>query len=421
MFISSVTYLLKDERNALPPFLRLFDHEPLRFEDFVSQDRSGREACLAGVEAADVYLLLLGPKYGDPFADSMLSPTAEEFRRARARGIQILVFNKTVDEPDDPAQKAFKDEVGHYVNGRFWKSFTDPLSLNQAVGEALKEVTPPGGPLRLRPLSAPPAVAWLSETGLRPAQVSAPVLEVHLLPVEGTGLIGATGLTAAAGGLARDSRSSGFVTDREPLDVGSDNQRAWAVRAPASSGGWRERTVEQFRGLIAEASGASAGFLSLPTDLAGALVDQPTLQRDIARLVALAAPHVAAANQVVPAVGLSDAERVGRVIRHKLDRATAEACAPGVGSPFESARSSRSIAISWSAGSVIWPLSWQPESSTTSDNYLRTSQSGQPHAASSRPPPWLLADSINDDQMSFARPSFRWIGQVPWRGGHPRP
>ena len=171
-------------------------------------------------------------------------------------------------------------------------------------------MTPPGGPLRLRPLSAPPAVAWLSETGLRPAQVSAPVLEVHLLPVEGTGLIGATGLTAAAGGLARDFRLSGFVTDREPLDVGSDNQRAWAVRAPASSGGWRERTVEQFWGLIAEASGASAAFLSLPTDLAGALVDQPTLQRDIARLVALAAPHVAAANQVVPAVGPSDAERV---------------------------------------------------------------------------------------------------------------
>lgn len=110
VFISSVTHFLKEERAALPPFLRLFDYDPLRFEDFEAQDRSSREACLAGVEAADVYLLLLGPRYGMPFQDTGLSPTAEEFRRARQRGIPILVFNKTVDEDDEPAQVDFKRE-----------------------------------------------------------------------------------------------------------------------------------------------------------------------------------------------------------------------------------------------------------------------------------------------------------------------
>lgn len=98
VFISSVTHLLKDERNALPPFLRLLDHQPLRFEDFVSRDCSSREACLAGVDAADVYVLLLGPKYGEPFADTGLAPTAEEFTLARNRGIPILVFNKITEE-----------------------------------------------------------------------------------------------------------------------------------------------------------------------------------------------------------------------------------------------------------------------------------------------------------------------------------
>jgi hypothetical protein len=48
------------------------------------------------------------------------------------------VFNKTVDEEDEPAQVDFKGEVGHYVNGRLWRSFTDAASCNQAVGEALK-------------------------------------------------------------------------------------------------------------------------------------------------------------------------------------------------------------------------------------------------------------------------------------------
>ena len=135
------------ERGALPPFLQLLDHEPLRFEDFEAQDRSSREACLAGFEAAEVYVLLLGPRCETPFSDSGLSPTAEEFRRARQRGIPILVFNKTTDEKGEPAQVDFNNEVGHYVNGRLWRSFADPTSCNQAVGEALKAPNAERGPI----------------------------------------------------------------------------------------------------------------------------------------------------------------------------------------------------------------------------------------------------------------------------------
>jgi len=44
VFIPSVTDPLNDERAALSPFLRLFDDEPLRLEDFEAKDRSSREA-----------------------------------------------------------------------------------------------------------------------------------------------------------------------------------------------------------------------------------------------------------------------------------------------------------------------------------------------------------------------------------------
>jgi hypothetical protein len=311
VFISSVTYRLKDERNALPPFLRLFDHEPLRFEDFVSQDRSGREACLAGVEAAEVYVLLLGPKYGDPFPDTGLSPTHEEFRRARSLAVPLLVFVKLTDEPDEPAQQEFKQEVGHYVNGRLWKSFTDPLSLNQVVGEALKALAPVGVPLRLAPLASAPDVAWLAESGLVPGHVSAPVLELHVLAVPPS-LVGAAALAARAEELARDCRASGFVSDRESLEGGSDNQRAWALRpADASRGGFGGGpSVEQFRGLIADRCGSACAFLALPTDSMGALVDRQSLQRGIARLMSLAVAHAAESPEVAFAVGLSHADRV---------------------------------------------------------------------------------------------------------------
>jgi len=310
VFISSVTHVLKDERNALPPFLRLFDYEPLRFEDFVSQDRSGREACLAGVGAADAYLLLLGPRYGDPFPDTGLAPTAEEFRLARKRGIPILVFNKTVDEPVEPQQQAFKDEVGHYVNGRLWKSFADPLSLNQAVGEALKALPKPGGPMELHPIEEQRTVPWLHATEFSPDLVSAPVLELHLLPIGRQGLAGAGALAETARALARDARLSGFVSDAEPLTVGSDNARAWAVRPPESSGDWHRKTVEAFRGLVATSAGEAAGFVSLTTDFLGALVNQTSLQQDLAQLIGLVLPNVFPGTDLAPAVAMSAAERV---------------------------------------------------------------------------------------------------------------
>lgn len=310
VFISSVTYMLKDERNALPPFLRLFDHEPLRFEDFTAQDRSAREACLAGVEAADVYVLLLGPTYGEPFPDTSLAPTHEEFRLARNRGIPILVFRKAVDVEPEARQSAFLDEVGHYVNGRFWRSFADPLALNQAVGEALKELGTSVGPLVLRRVEGHLDVPWMTRTGLVPEHPLSPVLELHLIPIGGR-FVAATALAARAAALARDARTSGFVAEADPLSTGSDNSRAWAIRPPETSGGgWRSPNLDALRGLVATATGGAAAFMPLATDIFGALVNRASLQHDLAQLLALAAPHVEVGGDVALAVALAHSESV---------------------------------------------------------------------------------------------------------------
>lgn len=316
IFISSVTYLLKEERHALPPFLGLFDHEGLRFEDFTSQAASGREACLSGVAAADVYVLLLGPRYGDPLPDSQLAPTAEEFKAARNHGIPILVFTKNTEEPDEPAQARFKAEVGHYVNGRFWKSFTDPLSLNQAVGEALKGVHPPGGPIRLLPVDQVPPVPWRTEqAGLRPRAVTAPVLELHLLATSATEIISAGALAARRTALARDVRSTGFVAENEPLEVASDNTSAWAVRPHETTRRQTSSPVgstdEAWRGAAITADGTASGWVSLPTDMFGAVLDQPTAHQNVAALIGLLRPHtIQAAASVAVAARLAPAGQV---------------------------------------------------------------------------------------------------------------
>jgi nucleoside 2-deoxyribosyltransferase len=315
VFISSVRYMLKDERDNLPPLLHVLDHEPLRFEDFTSQDASSRAACLAGVNAADVYVLLLGPKYGDPFPDTGLSPTAEEFVVARNRGIPILVFAKDTDHPDEPAQADFKAQVGHYVNGRFWKSFNDPLSLNLAVVKALKTVHLPGGPLRLLPVGQPPLVPWRTEqTGLRPREVDAPVLELHLLPNALVAPVGAAALATAAKALARDLRATGFVPDDQPLQAGSDNTSAWAFRPPETTRHRTNspvgRTEEAWRGAAVTTDGAATGWLSLPRDMFGSLLDQPTLHRHVAALLGLLRPHVGQDAAVALAARLAPAEQV---------------------------------------------------------------------------------------------------------------
>jgi hypothetical protein len=330
VFISSVTYLLKGERGALPPFLKLFDHEPLRFEDFEAQDRSSREACLAGVEAAEVYVLLLGPRYGTPFPDSGLSPTAEEFRRARQRGIPILVFNKTTDEKAEPAQVEFKNEVGHYVNGRLWRSFTDPASCNQAVGEALKALDAERGPIPRTTPQEPVTVPWLSEIELSaatipasgfvggrnravPASVSAPVFEFHVLGVGVTNAPSLRQIEERARSLARDMRAIGFVSEGDQLVVGAADGFGWAVRPPAtsSSGLFPEQlTVEQFRGALIHPAGVCA-FRSLDTDIIGALVDQKSLQTDLASLFVVVSAQLPEAESVAMAASLSRADRVG--------------------------------------------------------------------------------------------------------------
>lgn len=89
VFISSVRRGLEDERDYLPGLLKASGHEPRRFEDFSAQSVPSRDACLAGVEAADVYLLLLGQHYGDPLQDTGKAPTEEEFTVAKHRALAL--------------------------------------------------------------------------------------------------------------------------------------------------------------------------------------------------------------------------------------------------------------------------------------------------------------------------------------------
>ncbi|WP_435122582.1 DUF4062 domain-containing protein [Micromonospora tulbaghiae] len=313
VFISSVTYSLGDERRSLARILSVVPpYEPLRFEDFVSQDRSSRDACLAGVEACDVYVLLLGPRYGQPLADSGIAPTEEEFTLAQRLGKPILVFTKSVNEPDEPRQLEFKRRVEHYVNGRFRKSFTDPESLNVAVLAALTQLTVDAAQLVWENLAEPAPIRWRWDIQeLVDPRLYAPVLDVHLVPTAAPPMR-ALRLQALPSELARRARDTGFFQERDQVAVGNNGYAAWAwVSDQPGAGGLTERLEHEYRGVAVFVSGQVVAFRALPTDFAGALVDHSELQRRSSDLLAAGALHLPeGAGHVAVAATLAPLDRV---------------------------------------------------------------------------------------------------------------
>jgi hypothetical protein len=316
VFISSVTYALKAERDALAAQLKVVPpYQPLRFEDFTAQGRSSREACLAGVEACDVYVLLLGPRYGDVLADTGKAPTEEEFEHARRLGKEILVFVKDIDEEDEPRQAEFKTRVQSYVNGYFRGSFVDPLSLNLAVTAALAGVTLGPAPIEWSTLPEPAGLVWRWDVpAVRDSRVSGPVLDVHLLPV-GAQPLRATQLQGLPGALTRSARDAGFFAETDAVQAANDSAMAWAWVPNQSGGGvgsfLTDRHEPTHRGFVAHRSGQLSVFEELPTDFMGALVNREDLQRRLSRLVVLAAGAMPSdTTAVAPAASLAPLDRV---------------------------------------------------------------------------------------------------------------
>ena len=84
VFISSVVGGLEPFRDAAAEVAALLRHEVKRSEDFGASTEAPQQACLAGVRWADVVVLLLGVRYGDP-QPSGISATHEEYREGKSR------------------------------------------------------------------------------------------------------------------------------------------------------------------------------------------------------------------------------------------------------------------------------------------------------------------------------------------------
>jgi hypothetical protein len=148
LFISS-TSDLRAEREALAAAEELRRaYKLFLYEDFGSgSDQAGNtspEAILREtLSKCDVFICLLGPRYGSPYRPpaDMRSIVEWEFETAQSRpGIEIMPFRKVVPEDEvEPRQRDFIKRISAFgMGGRWFEKFDSPQTLTHLVRKSLE-------------------------------------------------------------------------------------------------------------------------------------------------------------------------------------------------------------------------------------------------------------------------------------------
>ncbi len=124
IYLSATYQDLKPCRDAVYRILRMLRHDLISMEDYVATDAYPLRKCLSDVASCDIYVGLLGWRYGYiPDRDNSKgnSITELEYRQAGDSGLPRLMF---LAEDTAPWPDEFKDtETGEGDNGRLIREF----------------------------------------------------------------------------------------------------------------------------------------------------------------------------------------------------------------------------------------------------------------------------------------------------------
>ena len=308
VMISSVRKGLEAERDALPGLILALGHQPVRFEDFGAAPRPSREVCLRAVLESDVYLLLLGPHYGQVFPETGQSATHDEFVAAQAKGIPRIVLKKT-GVVFDAEQQAFAKLLRDYGSGISYDTFAGAADIQAKVVRALRQVQDQPDPLAFTPLPAPVSVEWRRDwpTSATGTGLSA-CLEVHIVPVPSRRL-SAREMNESGDHLLTALRASGAVPAEAGLESIRESSGAAVIRLLETRRRFDEVDKGTLRGVRLAPSSQVSLWYTLPRGrMPPAVLDPDDLAARIAealrlagRLRVLNAPHVAIAAGIDPA------------------------------------------------------------------------------------------------------------------------
>ena len=134
-FISSVMTELPEERAAAAAGVRSLGVRSVLFEEFGGRDADPLDAYLGEVETSQIYVGILGQRYGRPLP-TRFSATHTEFQHAEQQGLRMAVWALDTQQREGP-QQSFLDEVRafHVV-----PSFRSPPDLQRQVSERLRSI-----------------------------------------------------------------------------------------------------------------------------------------------------------------------------------------------------------------------------------------------------------------------------------------
>ena len=136
VFVSSVVCGYEEFRSEAKQVIEALGHVPVVMErTHPASPDSPREACLEEVADSNVVVLLAGHRYGGVL-ESGKSATHEEWDYAVGLNKDILVFVEPLDCREE-RQEAFLEEVGDWVDGRFWGRYSTPIELVREIVAAL--------------------------------------------------------------------------------------------------------------------------------------------------------------------------------------------------------------------------------------------------------------------------------------------
>jgi hypothetical protein len=134
VFVSSVITGMTDERKASAQGIAAVGATPVLFEDFGGMDDDPEDAYLGQVARSDIYLGILGQRYGKPLKPGF-SATHAEYDEATRRGLRSSIWNSN-GELDD-RQQDFLDEVRvFHTTG----SYSSPDDLAQRIERRLRVI-----------------------------------------------------------------------------------------------------------------------------------------------------------------------------------------------------------------------------------------------------------------------------------------
>ena len=135
VFISSVMEELAEERAAAAEGVRSLGARPIMFENFGGRDADPLNAYLGEVETSQIYVGILGRRYGRPLP-TRFSATHTEFRHAELQGLRIAAWTLDTEQREGP-QQAFLDEIRafHVV-----PAFRSAVDLRGRVSDRLRDI-----------------------------------------------------------------------------------------------------------------------------------------------------------------------------------------------------------------------------------------------------------------------------------------